>query len=215
MASTYTYKLNKACELWHMILSSEKEHGVQAFIFKDCKKIKEEFLTHAPIIDLLYADKPDAARDVVFLQVSPPGKTFAKYSEDKHKLCMTLGAYLDLLKFFRNDYTKMSKKMDTDMKLMGNKSDWLSLNPFISFRGPADIYFKLVLETTPHHTFELTITKEYDTGNLLARLVYSEDKMGSISLPLATIKTMSRDLPTINDLVDYKETGPNKRQRQS
>ena len=215
MASTYTYKLSKASELSHFILSSEKEHGIQTFIFKDCVKIREEYASHGPLVDTLYAERPEVSKDIVLLQVAHPGKSFAKYADDKHKIALTLGAYLELLKFFRGEYSKLMKRIDTDIKNMTTKSEWMMLNPFISFRGPADILFKQVLDATGKFSLDLHIYKEWEQGTLSMTLAYSDEKMGSIPLPLAPMKQLARDLPTISSLVDYKETSPNKRHRQS
>lgn len=216
MASTYIYSLCKATEFKHFIASSENECGIQAYIIKDCKIVQEEFSAHASIVDLLYADRsPDVSRDVVFLQVSPKGKCFASYSEEPNKLCMTLGAYLDLLKFFQKDFVKLVKKIDYDTKIMSNRSEWMSYNSFLSFRGPADIAFKHIIQTSPDFSFELCINKEYKKENLNAQLEYSYRDMGAVNLPIPTIKTLALDLPVVSDLVSYKESGTSRRHRQS
>lgn len=180
------------------------------------KKIKEDIGVHPSFLETLYVDRgTDVSRDVVFLQVSHPGKHFLKYSEEKQKLCLTLAAYMEVLKFFRVEFPKLTKKMETDLKNMNNKSDWVQLSPFLSFRGTADISIKQVIESNSKFCLDLTLYREYDFGNQSAYLRYSDEKLGSIGLPINGMKLLCRDLPTLSDLLDYKENGLTKRQRQS
>ena len=216
MATTYGYKLNKASELCHAIMAGEREPGLQAFIFKDCVKIKDDMMIHATLVDTLFKDRPDAHRDLVFLQVAPPASAFKSYAEEKNKLPMTLTAYLELLKLFRTDHAKLVKKIDSDLKNMTSHSEWFALTPYIFFRGPAVIVFKIMLDSTPNGgTLNLIIVKEFKHGQIVTTLGYSDEHMGSpMPLPVLAIKQLARDLPTISNLVDYKDTSPVKRARQ-
>ena len=218
MSIIYTYRLIQAGELCHYILPSEKENGIKAYIFKSysAQTPKEEFKCHTTsMVQTLFADRPsDYLQDVVFLQGCDAGKLFCSYSEEKQKLPMTLSAYLEMLKFFQSDYAKILTKIETDFVKMHAGADWLNLNPFLSFRGPADVLVKVLLDITPKYTLELVLCKSFLSGNVTLQLGYTDVKMGSMTLCGGTMKLLAHDLQTVITLVDYKESPATKRHRQ-
>lgn len=180
----------------------------------------KEFLVHSSLVNTLFEDRPGGGnvhRDVAYLRVSSPGRAFEPYDKEKNKLAITLSAYLKLLNFFKSEYHLVENRMESDYKNMLEKKQWLPLGPTISFRGAANIEFKLILDHSNAFNLELVIVRKFDYGGKRSiYLQYTDASMGRISLPGTVMVELSRDLPYISSLLDgeYKEAMDVKRSRQ-
>jgi hypothetical protein len=176
----------------------------------------QEFAAHASLVKTLFDDR-NKRRDVAYLRVCPPGKSFETYEKEKYKLAMTIRAYLDLLRFFKSEYHLVSKRMEQDRKHMMDKTEWLPLLPTVSFKGGADIDYRLPLDRANTFDLELVIKKKFDATHKTIMLQYTDEKMGYIMLPGPVMEILCKDLPFITSFLDgeYKEASTSKRSRQS
>ncbi len=243
---SYTYKLRDASQLLHSLPSSQNEYGVQCCMIREgpmsvedaVKSITsptsstskreyralvtpsaspaphQEFSAHTSLVKTLFDNK---RRDVAYLRVCPPGKAFETYDKEKHKLAITIRAYLDLLRFFKSEYHLVCKRMEQDRKHMLDKTEWLPLLPTLSFKGGADIDYRLPLDQANAFDLELVIKKKFDATHKTITLQYTDEKMGYIVLPGTVMEILSKDLPFITSFLDgeYKEGSSSKRSRQS
>jgi len=180
----------------------------------------DEFAVHASLVKKLFEDRSGGGknlrRDVAYLQVSLPGKTFETYDREKYRLPITVNAYFEVLKFFKQEYRMVENRMEADYKTMMERKNWLSLCPSISFRGGADIEFKLPVDVSNSFTLNLVVRKVYETGKKCIFLEYSDASMGKIPLPATGMAELAKDHSFLSGLCngDYKESMINKRSRQ-
>lgn len=200
--------------------SSAQKNEYKALVAPTSPLRHKEFSAHSSLVKTLFEDRPGSGnvhRDVAYLRVSPPGKAFEPYDKEKNKLAITVNAYLKLLQFFKSEYHLVDNRMESDYKNMLEKKQWLPLGPTISFKGGADIEFKLILDHSNAFNLELVIVKKFDYGGKRSiYLQYTDTSMGRISLPGSVMVELSKDLPYISSLLDgeYKEAMDVKRSRQ-
>lgn len=199
MSGSYKYMINKATELCHNILSTTACPGIKCHIYKDATTIDtQQFVKDEITLQHLYGG-------IVFMQVSFPGACFLPYAIEQDTMAMTLKAYIKLLNFFHHDYKNLIKRMEDDIQLMQSGERWMMLNPFIHFRGPADITYTMELDANNDVKLTLVIRKEGVVGGkLTATLEYSHDK-SSLELPIPSIDILSHDVSILTELLDYKE----------
>lgn len=180
-----------------------------------------EYVCHNNIFKIVFEDRPGGnkvRKDMVYLQVSPPGKAFEPYEKEKHKLAITLSAYIELLKFFKSDFRLLDNRMESDYKRMNNLKECLPLKQNFSFRGKADIEYKQCLDQSNNFNLDLVITKSGDQGRKNISLQYTDKSMGRLTLPPTVMEEMGKDLPHLLNFLEegfeYKEPPSLKRQRQ-
>lgn len=204
--ATYTYKVREGCDLRHSIPSAEKEYGVQCIIVRDVNDNASE---------LLKTLCENRCKDVAFLHVAIPGKSFDSFDHEKYKLVLTPKAYFKLLEFFVTDYNLVMKRMDSDYLAIKGKKVWLTLQTETSIRGPADIVFTLPLDVTNTFALELIITRRVDINKTNILLAYTDDAMGLVNLPPQPMMTLAQSHAYIQSLYNYKEGSAAKKSRQS
>ena len=210
----YSYNLTDANEICHFVLPNEQDYGMQNTVLRNCGTLKEPYKVHAHIVDKLFQE--NEPRDVVFMQMTGPGKAFESYDKEKHKIPITLRAYIELLKFFANDYQLLLKRIDGDNHLMTNGKEWLSLTPAISFKGPANITYRKTLEKPPTGVeLELQVVRRVDLGKTSITLRYSDEDLGMLYLHPSALVYLAKDRAYISSLVTYKGASTPKRSRQS
>jgi hypothetical protein len=211
--ASYSYKLKDSSDLRHFIMSSEKEYGVQCVILRDCR---DHTAQHSNMVKLLLDSRPQSSnKDVAFLQVCSPGKAFELFDHEKYKLILATKAYFKLLEFFQTEWPLVFKRIELDYQALKAKKDWISLNPSISFRGPADIVYRSPLDTTNTFVLDLVITKRIDNGKTNITLMYTDENMGSLHLPPQAMVQLAQSYPALTSLYDYKDQASTKRSRQS
>lgn len=202
MPGSYIYILSQANELCHNILSSATSPGINCHIYKDVGSIDTETYSKEKTLIEKFTG------GVVFMQVSMLGGCFMPYNTEENTLAMTLAAYMNLLHFFKTDYKTLVKRMEEDVQVMQNKERWIVFNPFIKFRGPADICYTLDLDTCNDLKLTLVIYREgVPGGKMEATLKYNHAWLPKIKLPLSSIDILSHDKSTLAELLDYKEEG--------
>lgn len=204
--ATYTYKPREGCDLRHSIPSAEKEYGVQCIIARDIKE-------HAS--DLIKIVCENRCKDVAFLHIAIPGKTFESFDHEKYKLVLTPKAYFKLLEFFVSDYNLVMKRMESDYLAIKGKKVWLTLQTETAIRGPADIVFTLPLDVTNTFALELIITRRVDINKTNILLAYTDEAMGLVNLPPQPMMMLAASHAYLNSLYNYKEQPAAKKSRQS
>lgn len=177
-----------------------------------------EFSVHAHIVTKLFEDRPGKPmrRDLVYLKVSPCGKAFESYDRERNRLVMTLPAYLELLRFFKNEYRLVLNRMESDRRNMTKGKEWMPLISNVCFRGPADTVYNIVLDSSNSFCLNLTVTNRFDAGKKMIMLQYTDETMGQVGLPGPALEILAKDLSYIEGLVkgEYKEASLPKRNRQ-
>lgn len=210
MMATYNLKVREHSDLCHFTLATEKEYGVQCIFLKDPNQQREYTALHKSVVKALQ----EASKDIVFVQVTGPGKAFEKFDLEKHKIIITSKAYVSLLEFFQKEWPLLQTRIETDYHDMKNKNEWKSYGPTLSFRGGADIVFKYPLDTTASYSLEFVVVKKFDSGKTNISLQYVHEQMGSCHLPPVSMMKLAQDYALLTGLCDYKEPSPSKRNRQ-
>lgn len=201
--ASYSYKLRENTALCHYKLASEKEFGVQCCIFKDSNSCKEFSSQYYLLYKTNFENKQLGA---AFLQVSPPGKGFEKFDQEKYKIVISVKAYFKVLEFFVSEWFLVLKRSESDYNDLMNCKEWLSLTPSISFRGPADVIYKSIIDSTSTTDLDLVVTKRGDkSGKMNISLVYTDEKLGSIHLPPNTMIKLAQELSHLIAIYEYKE----------
>jgi hypothetical protein len=204
--ATYTYKIKEGCDLRHSTLASEKEYGVQCVILRNVQEHS------SPIVKALCDNR---VKDVAFLHVAIPGKTFDVFEHEKYKLALTPKAYIKLLEFFVSDYELVLKRMESDYHAIKTKKAWMTLKTDVSIRDPVEIVFTLPLDVTNAFALELKITKRIDVNKTNILLAYTDEEMGFIHLPPQPMMLLAESYNYLSSLYNYKEPVAPKRSRQS
>lgn len=198
----------------HYLLSSEKEHGVQCVIFRDGSKAKDYAGHYYSSIKTLCENRP--LRDICFLHVTVPGKAFETFEKEKYKIVLLAKAYFKLLEFFQTEWLPLQNRMESDYQNIKSRKDWIKLTSFLSFQGEANIVYKLPLDVlTNSTTLDLIITKRGENGKTNISLIYSDESMGSLHLPLQPMLQFAQHLNYVSTVFSYKEPVSIKRSRQS
>lgn len=211
--ASYSYSLTEVNEMCHFVMPNEKDYGMQNTILRNCGTVREPFKVHAHIVNQMFKEKEP--RDVVFMQVTGPGKAFEPYDKEKYKLPITLKAYIELLKFFANDYQMLLNRIDADNHVMSTGKEWLSLTPAISFKGPADITYKKTLEKGCSFDLEIQVVRRVDLSKTSVTLKYSKEDLGMMYIHPPALLHLAKDRTYISSLVSYKGGSTPKRSRQS
>lgn len=204
--ASYTYKIKEGCDLRHSVLASEKDYGVQCILIKDNNEHS------SPVAKILCENR---CKDVAFLQVAIPGKSFEPFDYEKYKLVLKPKAYFKLLEFFLTDYDLVMKRMESDYQAMKHKKAWMTLQADTAIRGPADIVFTLPLDETNTFALELILTRKVDINKTNILLAYTDETMGFINLPPQPLITLAQSYVYLSSLYNYKEPPSAKKSRQS
>lgn len=191
--ASYSYKLKENSDLCHFCLSSEKEYGVQSIILRHNKK------THHALLK-------NRSHRLVFMHVASPGKAFEVFEHEKYKIVIVADAYFKLLQFFHSDWPLVLKRVESDYLDMKTDVEWIGLKPSISFRGPADIIYRLPLDETSEFRLDLVVTRREDTGKTQISLVYTDATLGYLNLPPEPMMRLAEDHASLLSLCGYKET---------
>lgn len=218
--ASFSYKPKELTDLCHFVSSSATDYGVQCTILREFNTVKEYTSQHFNIIKTLYEGRPAAAsqqcnKDVAFLHVSQPGKTFEKFDQEKYKLALVPKAYFKVLEFFQSEWPMVYNRIESDFLNIRGRKEWYNVTPSISFRGPADVQFTLIVDSTDHIELALKVTKSHDLGKTNISLCYTDDTMGSIHLPPLTMVKMAQERAALSTLYYYKEPPSSKKSRQS
>lgn len=213
--ATYIIQPKENSDYCHFVMASEKEHGLQCYIFRDSTKAKDFAGQQYSVVKTLWDNKP--IKDICFLQVSPPGKPFELFDKEKYKIVLPAKAYFKLLDFFQTEWPSLQKRIESDFQNIKSRKDWIPLCSFLSFQGEASfILYKLPLDVTPNATgLELVILKRGDSGKTNISLNYTDESLGSMHLPLQQMLQFAQHLHYVSSLFNYKEPAPVKRSRQS
>lgn len=211
--ATYTIQPQDNSAYCHFLLASEKEYGLQSLMFKDGTRAKEYAGSLHNIVKSVCENRP--CKDVCFLHVAIPGKAFESFDKEKHKLVLLAKPYFKLLEFFANEWQPLVTRMEADHANIKARKDWIKLTSFLSFQGDANIIYKLPLDTLPNSvTLDLVCIKKGDSGKTSITLSYSDESLGSISLPLPSMMHCSQQGNYVSGLYNYKEPVLSKRSRQ-
>lgn len=214
----FNYKLKDSSDLCHYILSSESEHGVQCIFLRENNSPLDITQKFVNLPGLLFENRLgfQGKRDVVFMSVAPPAKGFDLFDEERQKIILTTEAYFKVLQFFQSDWPLVKMRLDSDYEDIKTCREWITLTPSISFRGPADIVYQMTIDETCILILNLVITRSYDTGKTNIRLVYTDDRLGSINLPSGAMSELAKEVDYIKSLYyDYKNMLVLKQSRQS
>lgn len=214
--ASYSYKLRSNTDLCHFCAPSDKDFGVQCLLLRENNNIRSVTVQYYNVAMQMYENRLGfTPKDFVFIQVAAPNNSFQSFDAEKYKLIITASAYFKLLEFFSSEWAHVQKRFDSDYGDLKSNSEWISLNPGISFRGPADIYYKLPLDTTNTFSLDLAVTKRMDSGKVTVSLNYTDPKLGCLALPIGPMLQLTQDYAYLKSLYDYKEPLATKKSRQS
>jgi hypothetical protein len=214
--ASYSYKLRPNTDLCHFYPPTETDYGVQCLLLRENNNIRSVTVQYYNVAMQLFENRVGySPKDFVFIQVASPNTKFGPFDAEKYKLIIVASAYFKVLEFFASEWTHVQKRIDADYGDLKANQEWISINPAISFRGPADIYYKQPLDSTNTFVLDLAVTKRIDSGKVTVSLNYSDPKLGCLSLPVGTMLQLAQDYAYLKSLYDYKEPIATKKSRQS
>lgn len=210
--ASYTYELGDSWKICHMNGATENDYGIKVFLIKDCGSgMPPEFVKDMETVNKLFNERPTFPKDAAFIQVCLPAQTFTTYSEEAMTFVMPVTAYLKLLEFFRTDFPLLMKRLDSDAKRLSEPNEWVRLSPTIHTSTVSNICYKNTLDVCNNFLLDLIVVRNLSKNMTQIKLKYSDETMGSITLPAATMINLSKDRPTLTSLLDYKEGNSRKR----
>lgn len=213
-ASYYAYTLTELNDVCHFVLPNEQEYGMKNTILRNAPiELPEPFKSSTHLVNKLFIE--NEPRDVVFMQVTCPGKAFEAFDKEKYKLAITLRAYIELLNFFATDYPLVLKRIEGDTHCMLSGRQWLTMSPSITFRGPADICFKKTLEKTIHQDLDIYVERRQEVGKRCVTLRYTNPDLGILYVHPSVLMQLAQERGMITNLLAYKGIPTPKRSRQS
>jgi len=127
--------------VYHRIGSKEHEPGLCATVCKNVvnnKILNPNYVSKLSFLDKLYDPEYTGSKDIVFLQMSLPGRHFEPFDQEACGIIMTLHAYMQLMKFFRASYHDADENLDllkTKFVREPSQETLVVLSPEVSFVG--------------------------------------------------------------------------------
>lgn len=181
----FSYKLKENTDLCHFCLPTEKEYGVQCIIIRENNDCRDMTLQHLPVVKTLLESRPlSVPKDLAFIHIALPNSNFNSFDNEKYKIIIPASAYFKLLDFFQTDWPFVQNRLESDFQDVKSSQEWIAIDATcISFRGPADIMYRMPLDMTNSFALDLVAIKRMDTGKCMLSLVYSDSTLGCLSLP--------------------------------
>lgn len=211
----FSYKLREKTDLCHFSLPTEKDYGVQCIILKESNNIKDITAQHVDVAKALFEGRPQySPKDLAFIHVAQPNQHFTSFDNEKFKIIITASAYFKMLEFFASDWSVVQTRFDSDFEDVKSKQEWIAIDPTsISFRGHADIMYRLPLDVGNTFALDLIAIKRMDTGKSMLSLVYTDPMFGYTSLPPGPMVQLAKNWTYLKSL--YEEGMSVKKKRMS
>lgn len=182
----YYTTLDPLAVLDHFVDAKEREGGARAIIVRDLKKntlVPEEFKPYVKDANDLFDPLYEGLRNVVFFQTSTPGRPFGYFDKEKTSMVMTLYAYGQLMKFFKERYEEVLKRLDGDKTLLMGTDSWTLLYSDSRYIGHSSYTYRKLLESQKHN--ELHVYIQYNTvlKKTSVHLKYAHEDAPPICLP--------------------------------
>jgi len=125
--------------IYHRRNSTENDPGLCATVCKDVtnnKKLHPSFKSQLGFLDKLYDAEYTGVKDIVFLQMSLPGRHFEHFDKEVCGIIITLNGYIQLMKCFRSLYSTVDENLDLlKTKFVPDHQTLVVLSPELSFVG--------------------------------------------------------------------------------
>ena len=147
--------------------------------------------------------------DNVFVQTTPRGQCFVKFSEAKTRTRMSLSALICIIEFFSSaDWSRVESKINLQMATMREKSSLVTVEPYISFVSCGHCQYEAFFENG------YAIKARADSKDLSNKIyVWVETPSDRIDVDPQPILALAKSLPTLRTLL--KDESPCKKLRQS
>lgn len=179
--------------------SSENNGGFQAII------VRSRADTH-----LAFGQLPNcSSTDNVFVQTTPRGQCFVKFSESKSRVRMSLAALICIVEFFSSpEWPRVVSKMKLQMVTMREKSSLITVEPGISFVNSGHCRYEAYFENG------YAVKAKADSKDASDRIyVWIETPSDRLDLDPEPVVQLGKSLTTLRSIL--KDEIPAKRPRQS
>lgn len=192
------YPLNNNCLLKHAIFSTDTEFGISAIILND-PKVNCSPLVQSRIKDFL---KNQDCRPVI-LQTCLPGNDFLSIDDDKNVFVIPHTCYLELLNFFKNDWPKISARIEKDRKEMTKGA--VPISATLSFKGEGIINYRHELGPIGKDILYLVVQANSKDSfiEIFFQLNLQINIEGVVFSPFPLI-VLSNDFDTLQNILNYK-----------
>lgn len=218
----------------HRAPSEACHHGILASVYRNAEAVRQDFckLTPPPSAGagdsrVCLPSEVKAAADVVasvsgrvcregrpivLLQVSDPGRPFARFAAERHKVVLSADAYLRLLDWFPREYGEVTRLLDAEYARtagpaaqQGEGAFYLHENAFIV--GRPHVSLATVLDSGPDYELVLEVVKKGDSGQQTVSLHYesADAALGGCHLPPKPLSELCATADHARSLARYIE----------
>jgi len=198
------YPIDNNCVLKHVIYPSETEFGVHVLILKDKRGGPTNDVGPVMQEKIKPFLKKHDCRPVI-LQTCLPGSNFDNLEIDKSAVVMTHENYLNLLKFFSQDWNRISARIASDCKEMSTGTDFCPISSALFFKSEGMARYKCDLGKYGKDQLFLIVQ-----GNALNNFIEMYFQINSkltwegIFLSPMPMMLLSKDLETLENILNYK-----------
>ena len=168
MPCTFSKLAAKNALLVHYFNSSSQESGLQALIVP----------TMESALGLPKGELPSTIlAQHVYIQLAEKGcsfSTFQKASSRGQAIILPLEVYLQLLKFFANDYVLIEKKFKHDIQIMKDKSETIFIENGLGFIGHGYCIYKHYFNNET--VLDIRAESQYPQSVLFIHLTYKQNQ---------------------------------------
>ena len=197
------YPIDDSCYLKQTLYSTNEEFGFCAYILTNDKKCANDYPDHIQQ-KLRDTIKKHDGRPVI-LQTSLPGANFKTLAEDENLFFMTHTCYLELLKFFKQDWPRVYSKISTDLKELAIGTNLIPISSTLFFRGQGKIIMRHFLGSFGKDNLFLYITANSKTNHLeLFFQLNNSVIFEQLPLDPAVFVVLARDYDNLENILTYK-----------
>jgi len=139
--------------------SKEHEPGICATVCRDItnnKTLHHSFVSKMGFIDKLYDPEYTGSKDIVFLQMSLPGRHFEHFDQEASGIIITLNAFLQMMKFFKTLFQTAEENIELlKAKFVPDQQTMVVLSPEISFVGEGYSVYSFMVESQKNYDLVL------------------------------------------------------------
>jgi len=206
--------------LIHEFDATENLKGVRSILAKrgsvlTVLKKAGVFVDTHPAVLTLEAAKPNNGNDAfAFVQVTIRGHCFPPFenASPKQAIVLTSESYLQLLRFFAKDWSRVCSKMKTELIAMRSASQGIKICQGLTFYGHGVSRFQHLLESFGDFSLVLIVSvdstkKDKGTGEISVFLKYKKNpyaamqhyssSLGKIEIPVEALVYLSKTLDQV------------------
>lgn len=197
------YPLDNNCSLKHVVYPTETDFGISATIIADSKSSLSNLpqFVQQRIKDFITTQE---CRPVI-LQTSLPGSIFLPLDDDKNIFVLPHQCYLNILKFFKFDWERISSRLLRDCKEMATENSLMPVNDTVFFKGQGVASYRY--ELGPFERDVLYLIVQVNSKDNFIEIFFQLNmkiNIEGVMLSPFPLSILSKDYDILENILTYK-----------